>query len=122
MTVRPDLAALPAVPRDDDGPVFRAPWEAQAFAMAITLHRRGAFTWPEWTARLAAEIGAARARGEPDDGTRYYHHWLAALEALVADKGLVGAAELARRRDEWAAAARETRHGQPIELHRPAAG
>jgi nitrile hydratase accessory protein len=116
--VRADLAALPSIPRDAEGPVFRAPWEAQAFAMAVTLHARGCFAWREFAERLAAEIASARARGEADDGRGYYQFWLAALEKLVADKGLVEADELHRRRDEWAHAARETPHGQPIELRR----
>jgi len=113
-----DLAALPAIPRDADGPVFRAPWEAQAFAMAVTLHARGHFTWKEWAARLADEIAAAHARGEIDDGRRYYYYWLAALERLVADKRLVLADELAVRKDAWDRAARETPHGMPITLKR----
>jgi nitrile hydratase accessory protein len=110
------LAALPALPRDDEGPVFRAPWEAQAFALAVRLHEAGHFTWREWAERLAGEIRAARERGDPDLGTTYYLHWLAALEALVAEKGLATPAELAYRRGEWAAAARETPRGQPIRL------
>lgn len=109
----PDLAALPKIPRDDEGPVFRAPWEAQAFAMAVMLHERGHFTWKEWAGRLADEIAAA---GETDDGKRYYHHWLAALEKLVADKRIVLADELRARRDAWEEAARNTPHGQPIIL------
>jgi len=113
-----DLDALPRIPRDAEGPVFREPWEAQAFAMALRLHETGHVTWREWADRLAAEIRAAAERGETDDGTRYYHRWLAALEKLVADKGLITAGELARRRDEWDAAARATPHGQPIELGR----
>jgi nitrile hydratase accessory protein len=112
----PDLAALPAIPRDDAGPVFRAPWEAQAFAMAVMLHERGHFTWTEWAARLAAEIAAARERGEADDGRRYYHYWLVALEKLVAAKRIVPADELRTRRDAWEEAARNTPHGQPIVL------
>jgi nitrile hydratase accessory protein len=112
----PDINALPAIPRDDGGPVFRAPWEAQAFAMAVMLHERGHITWPEWAARLADEIAAASARGEDDDGRRYYRHWLAALERLVADKGLVLEDELVARHEEWAEAARTTPHGQPIVL------
>jgi nitrile hydratase accessory protein len=112
----PDLATLPAIPRDDEGPVFRAPWEAQAFAMAVMLHQRGHFTWTEWAARLAEEIVAARGRGEPDDGRRYYHYWLAALEKLVAAKRIVPADELRARRDAWEEAARNTPHGQPIVL------
>jgi nitrile hydratase accessory protein len=110
------LDALPAIPRDADGPVFRAPWEAQAFAMAVMLHERGYFTWKEWTAHLSDEIAAARAAGDPDDGSRYYYYWLAALEKLVAEKRLIKPDELATRKDEWDRAARETPHGQPIEL------
>jgi nitrile hydratase accessory protein len=110
------LDALPAIPRDVDGPVFRAPWEAQAFAMAVMLHERGYFTWKEWAARLSDEIAAARAAGDPDDGSRYYYYWLTALEKLVAEKRLVKSDELATRKDEWDRAARETPHGQPIEL------
>ena len=115
---RADLDALPAIPRDAEGPVFRAPWEAQAFAMAVVLHERGHFSWKEWADRLADEIAAARARGEPDDGTRYYYFWLAALEKVVADKRLVLADELADRKDAWDRAARATPHGRPIELPR----
>jgi nitrile hydratase accessory protein len=116
-----DLRAIPRLPRDEDGPVFREPWEAQAFAMAVKLHERGVFTWPEWAAALAAELAAARERGEPDDGTRYYEHWLAALETIVDARRVVSREELARRADEWDAAARATPHGKPIELgNRPA--
>jgi nitrile hydratase accessory protein len=113
--MNPDLSVLPALPRDEEGPVFRAPWEAQAFGMTLALYERGLFTWKEWADRLAIEIGAVRDR---DDGSRYYELWLAALEKLVADKGLVLDPELARRREAWAQAAAETPHGQPIELKR----
>jgi nitrile hydratase accessory protein len=112
----PDLDALPALPRDDAGPVFGAPWEAEAFAMALSLHQRGVFTWPEWSRALARELADAAARGEPDDGTHYYEHWLAALEALVAEKDVLRRDELERRADEWDQAARATPHGKPIVL------
>jgi nitrile hydratase accessory protein len=113
-SIPPDL---PALPRDDEGgPVFKAPWEAQAFAMAVKLHEAGVFTWAEWAERLAAEIRRARAAGDPDLGATYYEHWLAALEGLVAEKGLVAAGDILRRKAEWAAAARATPHGRPIEL------
>ena len=112
------LAELPGLPRDADGPVFRAPWEAQAFGLTLALHARGIFTWREWTDALTAEIKAAAA---PDDGTRYYEHWLAALEKLAAAKGLVTLAEMLQRKEDWDAAARATPHGRPIELqNRPA--
>jgi nitrile hydratase accessory protein len=113
-----DLGALPALPRDAEGPVFKAPWEAQAFAMTLSLNARGVFTWREWADTLSAELAAAAARGEPDDGAHYYEHWLAALEKLVAGKNLIPADELERRVDEWDAAARATPHGKPIELPR----
>jgi len=100
----PALDALGPIPRDAEGPVFRAPWEAQAFALAVALHERGLFTWREWAAQLAAELAAAHARGEPDDGSRYYHAWLAALERIVLAKGLLAPAELTRRREELAGA------------------
>ena len=113
-----DLRALPALPRDEAGPVFKAPWEAQAFAMTVSLNARGVFTWREWADALAAELAAAASRGEPDDGSHYYEHWLAALEKLVARKKLIPGQELERRVDEWDAAARATPHGKPIELPR----
>jgi nitrile hydratase accessory protein len=114
---RPELLrVLPEIPRDADGPVFREPWEAQAFAMAVALHERGAFSWPEWAAALAAEIKAAEAAGDPDTGETYYRHWLAALERLLAAKALASRSELEKRRDQWDRAARATPHGRPIEL------
>jgi nitrile hydratase accessory protein len=113
---QPDIGAVPALPRDNDGPVFRAPWEAQAFAMAVALSERGTFTWSEWAERLAAEIAAATERGDLDDGSRYYHLWLATLEKLVSEKRIVPAGELRDRKDAWAAAAAATPHGKPIVL------
>jgi nitrile hydratase accessory protein len=109
-------AAAPGIPRDDDGPVFREPWEAQAFAMTLALHDRGVFTWPEWAAALAAAIKRAQAAGDPDTGDTYYHHWLAALEGLVAEKGVTDTATLSRYHDAWDRAADRTPHGTPIEL------
>jgi nitrile hydratase accessory protein len=108
--------ALPSIPRDQDGPVFREPWEAQAFAMALALHDRGLFTWSEWATALAGEIKRAQAAGDPDLGDTYYRHWLAALERLVAEKGVATRDTLARYRDAWDHAADRTPHGQPIEL------
>jgi nitrile hydratase accessory protein len=107
---------VPDLPRDDDGPVFRAPWEAQAFAMALTLHQRGLFTWPEWAATLADQIKRAQAAGDPDTGETYYLHWLATLERLVAEKGVTSTEALTRYRDAWDHAADRTPHGQQIEL------
>lgn len=108
--------AVAGIPRDGDGPVFREPWEAQAFAMAVTLHERGVFTWTEWAAALAAEIKRAQAAGDADTGETYYRHWLATLENLIAEKGVTTADTLHRYRDAWDHAADRTAHGQPIEL------
>ena len=109
-------SALPDLPRDEDGPVFREPWEAQAFAMALTLYDRGVFTWKEWATALADEIKLAQAKGDPDTGTTYYRHWLATLEKIVATKGVTTTATLHRYRDAWDHAADRTPHGKPIEL------
>jgi nitrile hydratase accessory protein len=121
MTVEPAAArratvAVPGIPRDEQGPLFREPWEAQAFAMALALHQRGLFTWSEWAATLAEEIKRAQAAGDPDTGETYHHHWLATLERLVADKGVASGETLARYRDAWERAAGRTPHGRSIEL------
>jgi len=110
------LAETPELPRDETGPVFREPWEAEAFAIVLRLYQNGHFTWPEWVEYLSAEIAAAKARGETDDGTRYYHHWLAALEKIVAGKGISSFGELADRKAAWEAAYLATPHGQPVLL------
>jgi len=97
-------------------PAFNEPWEAQAFALTLALHESGAFTWPEWTAALATEIDRAQCAGDPDTGATYYRHWLAALERIVAEKGLTDATALARYHDAWDRAADRTPHGSPIVL------
>ena len=110
------FAGLPDLPRDADGPVFAAPWEAEAFAMTVRLHAAGIFTWAEWAVTLSDEIKRAQAEGDPDLGNTYYHHWLAALERLVVAKDILKAADLATFRAAWDHAARRTPHGSPIEL------
>jgi nitrile hydratase accessory protein len=106
---RPDLAQAP-IPRDAEGaPVFGAPWEAQAFAMAVTLHERGLFTWGEWVERLGAALKEA-----PE--TPYYETWLATLEELVVAKGVTSEGGLASLAEAWDRAAHATPHGEPILL------
>ena len=109
-------SVLKDIPQGDDGPVFREPWEAQAFAMALSLHERGLFTWNEWAATLADEIKRAQASGDPDTGETYYRHWLATLERLVAAKGVASLETQHRYREAWDHAADRTPHGAPIEL------
>lgn len=120
---RPDVndaarrfAASPLLPRDVGGPVFAEPWQAQAFALAVQLSAAGHFTWTEWTTALGEQLQAAANRGEPEDGSRYFEHWLAALEHLVAEKKLTDLTALRERKDAWADAYRHTPHGQPVEL------
>src|SRR5579863_6957225 len=108
--------AVPGIPQGEDGPVFREPWEAQAFAMALSLHQSGLFTWPEWAAALADEIRRAQAAGDPDTGDTYYQHWLKTLERLIAEKGVADRPTQTRYRDAWERAADATPHGEPIEL------
>ena len=110
------LQANPSLPADPSGPVFREPWEAQAFAMALALHEQGLFAWGEWAAMLGESIKAAQAAGDPDTGDTYYHHWLATLERMVAMKAVTTPADLTSHRDAWERAAARTPHGQPIEL------
>jgi nitrile hydratase accessory protein len=110
------LASLQYLSRDADNPVFAEPWQSEAFALAVTLSEQGHFAWKEWAAALADELRTAASRGEPDDGSRYYHHWLAALERLVTAKGLANSADLAARKEAWAEAYRRTPHGKPVEL------
>ena len=100
-----------------DAPAFREPWQAHAFALAVRLHERGVFTWREWADALSQQIAAAQTRGDPDLGDTYYHHWLAALETLVAAKGAASHDELQRTAAAWDHAADRTPHGQPIELN-----
>ncbi len=107
---------LPGQAVDEAGPVFREPWEAQAFALAVELSQAGHFTWDEWASALATEIAAAQAAGDPDLGDTYYRHWLAALERLAAEKGLAAPCDMRARRDAWEAAYRATPHGQPVNL------
>jgi nitrile hydratase accessory protein len=108
--------AVPSIPCDAEGPVFREPWEAQAFAMALALHERGLFSWNEWAATLSDEIKRAQAAGDPDTGETYYRHWMATLEQLVSAKGVATSETLHRYRDAWDHAADRTPHGTPIEL------
>ena len=113
-----DRSTIPiaGIPSDAEGPVFREPWEAQAFAMALALHKRGLFTWPEWAEALSAEITRAQADGDPDTGETYYRHWLKALEGLVIRRGVATPAAIEATTEAWHAAAAATPHGQPIVL------
>ncbi len=113
---RTAIDASPGIPIDAGGPVFREPWEAQAFAMTLALYDKGLFAWSEWAAMLGQSIKAAQAAGDPDTGATYYHHWLATLERMVAEKSVTSPDALHACRDAWERAAARTPHGSPIEL------
>jgi len=110
------LDAVATIPRDASGPVFNAPWEAEAFAMTLALHEQGVFTWPEWAETLANSIKQAQQQGDADLGDTYYQHWLSALEHIVVCKGITDRSELGNLRIAWDEAARSTPHGEPIVL------
>src|SRR5262249_60839314 len=110
------FTSLPSLPRDEGGPVFSEPWQAQAFALAVRLSAQGYFTWKEWAAALADELKSAADRGNPDDGSRYYEYWLAALERLVTAKALSNPNHILARKEAWAEAYRRTPHGKPVNL------
>ncbi len=114
--VSTDLGKLPGIPRDEEGPVFAEPWEAQAFALAVRLAELGHFSWAEWSAALAEQIRAAAAYGDPGLGDTYYRHWLAALATVCTAKGLVMPKGLLERTEEWRVAYRRTPHGEPVQL------
>ena len=113
---RAAAAQLPGLPHNEDGPVFGEPWQAAAFALAVSLSQRGHFSWKEWAAALAEELKMSAARGEPDDGSHYYHCWLATLERLIVAKGISRSEELHSCKEAWADAYRRTPHGKPVEL------
>jgi len=113
---RAAAAQLPGLPRNEDGPVFGEPWQAAAFALAVSLSQQGHFSWKEWAASLAEELKMSAARGEPDDGSHYYHCWLATLERLIVAKGISRSEELHSCKEAWADAYRRTPHGKPVEL------
>ena len=110
------LDDLPGIPRDQDGPVFAEPWEAEAFALTVKLHEAGHFGWDEWASALSDEIARAQQAGDPDIGDTYYSHWLAALERLCAEKGLSSRGDMAGRKEAWRDAYLATPHGQPVAL------
>ncbi len=107
---------MPDLVKDHEGPVFKEPWQAQAFAMAVTLSEAGLFSWQEWSSELGASIQSRQKKGDPDDGETYYLHWLETLEKMLSRKNLIEHADLLQRITEWKEAYFKTPHGQPVQL------
>ena len=112
-TAKLALAAVHSIPRDNDGPVFPAPWAARAFAFTLALYERDVFTWRQWSEALGVAIARDQHDGDPES---YWLCWLSALETLLAVKAVAEPSELASLRAAWRQAAAETPHGEPIEL------
>lgn len=109
-------ASLPESLTDEGAPVFAEPWQAQVFAMTVSLFERGLFSWPEWTRTFSSKRAARAAAGEEPAGSLYYHDWLAALETLVSERAGIEPALLIDLRDRWEEAYRSTPHGEKVTL------
>ena len=114
MSVESDLADMPLLPRDADGPVFEEPWQAQAFAVVVGLTESGAITREEWADSLGGILKEAEDQGDYDSGTRYYDYWLAALERLVVNKNLSGWEDL---KTEGETIRKHDHHNREDQLH-----
>ena len=110
------LQEIDSIPRNQEEPVFREPWEAEVFAMAIRLHQRGLFSWNEWSIALGQTIKQAQELGDADHGDTYYTHWLVTLERMVMDKKIGDQNNLNQLYAAWNEAAQSTPHGKPIEI------
>jgi len=107
---------LPAAFRDENEPVFAEPWQAQAFALAVSLIESGIVSWPQWAQTLGDEISHAADHGIEQDGSGYYELWLRALERLVTAEGLLASADLSELKEGWRQAYSSTPHGKPVHL------
>ena len=103
---------MPVLEKNHEGPVFKEPWQAQAFAMAVTLSEAGLFSWQEWSSELSVSIQSRQKNGDTDDGETYYLHWLETLEKMLSRKNLIEQADLLQHITEWKEAYLKTPHGQ----------
>ena len=108
---------FPSQPQDDNGPIFNEPWEAQAFALVLALHKAGKFSWSEWANYLSEEIKLAQQTGDLDLGDTYYQHWLRALEKITVTKALTTSKDIMRKTEQWRLAYSTTPHGHPVDLN-----
>jgi nitrile hydratase accessory protein len=102
------LTGAAAVPRKNGELVFDAPWQSRAFGMAVGLAERGLFRWDDFRDRLIAQIAATPADDPVDSpATVYYRQWLAALEAVLGEKGLLSDLDVDARAEEFASGERD---------------
>jgi Nitrile hydratase beta subunit, N-terminal len=74
--------AEPSVPRSNGAPVFDAPWQARAHALAVLSVQGSGREWGDFRKHLIVAI-------DDDDGRAYWDSWVAALDAFLADCGLL---------------------------------
>ena len=101
---------------DNDERVFSEPWEAQAFAIVVTLSNAGCFTWEEWAKIFSEVIAESKIRGGPSDGSDYYLNWVKALERIVSEKEIADLSNLESVKVAWKNAYKNTPHGKPVHL------
>src|SRR5712692_7440298 len=92
-----ELQGPAAPPRSNGELVFAEPWEGRAFGLALALHAAGAFSWKDFSTRLAGSIARWERGHPPDEEYSYYRCWLEALESLLEDRGLVDRAVILDR-------------------------
>lgn len=102
--------------KDLDGPVFDKPWQSEAFALVVSMHKAGLFKWKDWAETFTAEIDASPALPGESVNDTYYRQWVSALEKMVASLGLVTGGDVNSRAQEWKQAHLNTPHGHPILL------
>ena len=107
---------MPVLEKNHEGPVFKEPWQAQAFAMAVTLSEAGLFSCQEWSSELGASIQSRQKKGDPDDDETFYLHWLETLEKMLSRKNLIEYADFLQRINELKEAYLKTPHGQTVQL------
>jgi nitrile hydratase accessory protein len=95
---------------------FQKPWHATGFAILLSLHRAGLFSWPEWVDAFSSRdrMSPDRAGECVEDG--YYRRVLETVEDLLSGKGMMTAQALAAMDDAWRRAYLGTPHGMPVEL------
>jgi len=112
---------MTTMPNPDDAEPeapFAEPWQAEAFALATALVEAGVVSRTDWAQALGAEIRRDPALPGEEAGAAYWRQWLAALDRLLAERGLVAPAEAAERTDAWRDAYLRTPHGQPVDLEK----